>query len=369
MSGSRVPFLDLREGADEWLPEVQEAVAATVASGWYVLGPAVERFEASFAGYVEARHAVGVGNGLDALVLSLRAVGVGPGDEVIVPSDTYIATWLAVSAVGAVPVPVEPVPGRWTMDPERVEPAITSRTRAILPVHLYGRAAPVEDLLTIARERGLRVVEDAAQAHGARSGNRRIGAHGDAVAWSFYPTKNLGCLGDGGAVTTDDPEVADRVRLLRNYGSRRKYDHLVRGVNSRLDEVQAAVLEVKLRHLDAWNARRLATAGRYLEALADMPWLRLPDPGHAADHVWHLFVVDCDRRDALQAHLAEAGVETLIHYPTPPHRSGAYRDLGIPGGSLPVAERAARTHLSLPLSPHVPPESIQRVIDSVRSFS
>jgi dTDP-4-amino-4,6-dideoxygalactose transaminase len=356
-----VKFLDVKAGYLEVKAEADAAIARVLDSGWYLLGAELSAFEAEFASFVEAPHCVGVGNGLDALVLSLKALGVGPGDEVVVPANTYIATWLAVSYVGATPVPVEPVEGLWNLDPDRIEAAITPRTRAILPVHLFGQPADLDPILEIARRRGLKVVEDAAQAHGARYRGRRIGSHGDAVTWSFYPGKNLGCLGDGGAVTTPHADVAERVRVLRNYGSRVKYQNEVKGHNSRLDELQAAVLRVKLRRLDAWNARRRALAGRYLAALAPLPGLDLPRVLDRVEPAWHLFVVGLDERDRVQALLRERGVECLIHYPVPPHRSQAYaadRDWG----ALPITERAARRHLSLPIGPHLSTADQDRVI-------
>jgi dTDP-4-amino-4,6-dideoxygalactose transaminase len=347
-----IKFLDLKAAYHELEAELEAAVGEVLRSGWYLLGEQLAAFEREYAAYTGAAHCVGVGNGLDALVLGLEALGVGSGDEVIVPANTYIATWLAVSYVGATPVPVEPLAGVWNLDPDRVERAITARTKAILPVHLYGQPADLDAVGAVARARGLSVLEDAAQAHGARHRGRRIGSHGDVVAWSFYPGKNLGCFGDGGAITTNRPEIADRVRILRNYGSRVKYENEAKGHNSRLDEVQAAVLRVKLRHLDAWNERRRACARRYLEALADVPRLALPRVVEHVDPCWHLFVVDVPDRDRVQGDLRRAGIETLIHYPVPPHLSEAYRS-DRDWGSHPITEAAARTHLSLPIGPHL----------------
>jgi dTDP-4-amino-4,6-dideoxygalactose transaminase len=332
-----------------------------MASGWYILGPEVEQFEADYAAYCQADHCIGVANGLDALHLSLRAYGIGPGDEVIVPSNTYIATWLAVSQAGATPVPVEPDERTYNIDPARIEAAITPRTRALLPVHLYGQPADLEPILAIARRHGLKVIEDAAQAHGARYQGKRLGGHGDAVAWSFYPGKNLGALGDGGAVTTNDPELADRLRVLRNYGSRVKYINEVQGYNSRLDPLQAAFLAVKLRHLDAWNDRRRAIAATYLEGLADTG-LTLPQVPVWADPVWHLFVVRHPQRDGLQRQLSEAGIGTLIHYPIPPHRQQAYAEAGQAADSLPLAARMAAEVLSLPMGPQLSAPAVDRVV-------
>lgn len=364
-AGPAVPFLDLRAAYLELKAELDATVARVLGSGRYLLGPELEAFEAEFAAFTGARQCAGVANGLDALALSLRALDIGPGDEVIVPANTFIATWLAVSQVGAVPVPVEPIDGIWNLDPDRVEAAVTARTRAIVPVHLYGQPADLDPLLKLARRRGLRVLEDAAQAHGARYRGRRIGAHGDLCAWSFYPGKNLGCLGDGGAVTTDDPVLAERVRTLRNYGSRTKYQHETKGQNSRLDELQAAVLRVKLPHLDAWNRRREAVAERYLATLGNHPRVRLPQVIPGVEPVWHLFVVDVPDRDVVQALLRNRGIETLIHYPVPPHRSPAYAS-DRPWGTYPVTERAAGEHLSLPIGPHLGPDNAEAVAHRLR---
>ena len=363
-----IPFLSLRETYEELKPELDAAIARVLAGGWYIGGPEVAAFEQEWGAYTGAAHAVGVGNGLDALILALRAMGVGPGDDVIVPSNTYIATWLAVTHTGARPVPVEPVPATYNLDPLRIEAAITARTKAIIPVHLYGQPADLDPIIEIARRYGLRVLEDAAQAHGARYRGARIGAHGDAVAWSFYPGKNLGAFGDAGAVTTNDSGLADAVRVHANYGSRTKYHNEVQGVNSRLDPVQAAVLRVKLRRLDEWNARRAVIAHRYLAGLHDTG-LVLPEQLPGADHAWHLFVVRTPARDALQRTLTDAGIGTLIHYPIPPHRQPAYAALAMPEGSLPISERLHREVLSLPLGPHLDAASVDEVIDRVSSFA
>lgn len=361
-----VPFLDLRSGYLELKPELDEAVARVMDSGWYLLGKETDAFESEYAAYTDARHCVSVANGLEALVLSLKALDIGPGDEVIVPANTYIATWLAVSYVGATPVPVEPISGIWNIDPERIVEAITQRTKVILPVHLYGQPADLDPILNIARKHGLRVLEDAAQAHGASYKGRRIGAHGDIVSWSFYPGKNLGCLGDGGAITTNDSELADRVRILRNYGSRVKYQNEVKGHNSRLDEIQAAILRVKLRHLDEWNARRTALANAYAKSLTDLPGVILPMVLDGVTPVWHLFVVDIENRDAVQAGLRETGIETLIHYPVPPHLSVAYSKEQ-KWEQLPITEKAAGNHLSLPIGPHLNLNEQDRIVEALKS--
>ena len=359
-----IPFLDLGAAYRELKAEIDTAIQRVLDSGWYILGPEVEAFEAEWAAYCDAKHAIGVANGLDALTLALRALEIGPGDEVIVPSNTYIATWLAVTAVGARPVPVEPDAATHNIDPARISSAITPATKAILPVHLYGQPADLDPILGLAREHGLRVVEDAAQAHGARYKGKRIGAHGDVVCWSFYPGKNLGALGDGGAVTTDRADIADRIRVLRNYGSRVKYVNEVQGVNSRLDPIQAAVLRVKLAHLDAWTVRRRAVAAAYSIGLRDRG-LVLPHVPEWADPVWHLFVVRSTNRDKLQKRLAEAGVGTLIHYPIPPHLQGAYANLGLAPGALPLARELAGEVLSLPMGPHLSQADVDGVIAAV----
>lgn len=359
-----IPFLDVRAALLEVRSEVNEAVMRVFDSGYYVLGPEVEAFEAEWAAYCDAEHAVGLANGLDALTLALRALDIGPGDEVIVPSNTYIATWLAVSGVGATPVPVEPDPATHNIDPALIEAAITPHTRALLPVHLYGQPADLDPILDIARRHGLRVVEDAAQAHGARYKGRRIGAHGDIACWSFYPGKNLGALGDAGAITTNDSGLAERIALLRNYGSQKKYVNEEAGVNSRLDPVQAAVLRVKLKVLDDWTERRREIAAVYTEGLKDSG-LVLPRMPDWADPVWHLYVVRTRARDALQARLTEAGIGTLVHYPIPPHMQGAYSDMRIEPGSLPLAVDLANEVLSLPMGPHLDAEKISAVISAV----
>lgn len=361
----KIPFLDLKPAYAELAEQLDAASRRVMASGWFVLGPEVEAFEAEFAAYCGTRYCVGVGNGLEAMELVLRAWDIGPGDEVIVPSNTYIATWLAVSAVGATPVPVEPDPRTHNIDAELIEAAITPRTRAILPVHLYGQPADMDAIMALAARRGLRVMEDVAQAQGARYKGRLTGSLAHAGAFSFFPTKNLGALGDAGAVTTDDAALADRLRVLRNYGSRQKYVNLEKGVNSRLDELQAALLRVKLPHLDAWNARRKALAAQYLAALKDLPGLGLPHVPQWADPAWHLFVVTSDRRDALTKALDEAGIGWLIHYPIAPHLQAAYAELGLAKGSMPIAERLAQTVLSLPVGPHMTSDAIDLVAAAV----
>lgn len=360
-----IPFLDVRGAYLELKSEIDDAVHRVLESGNYILGPEVEAFESDWAAFCEARYAVGVGNGLDALTLALRALEIGPGDEVIVPSNTFIATWLAVSAVGAVPVPVEPDARTYNIDPNRIAEAITPRTRAIIPVHLYGQPAELDSVLAVAKEFNLRVIEDAAQAQGARYQGRRIGGHGDVVCWSFFPGKNLGAVGDAGAITTDSAELADRVRLLRNYGSRVKYANEVMGVNSRLDPLQAAILGVKLRHLDEWNSRRRTVAALYSEALADTD-LVLPQVADGVEPVWHLYVIRTGNRDRLQQELQDAGITTLIHYPTPPHRQPAYADSPAASLSLPFTTTMANEILSLPVGPQLSVDDAKRVSAAVK---
>ena len=364
----KVPFLDVRASYEEIAPELDAATSRVLKSGWYLLGDELAAFERAFAGYVGARHCVGLGNGLDALHLALRALGVGAGDEVIVSSNTYIATWLAVSYAGATPVPVEPDPRTYNLDPARIAAALTPRTKVLLPVHLYGQPADMDPILALAREHGLRVLEDAAQAHGARYRGRQIGALGDVTAWSFYPGKNLGALGDAGAITTDDAEIADRVRVLRNYGSRVKYVNEVQGYNSRLDELQAAALRVKLGHLADWNARRARIAARYRAELDDQG-LTLPHVPDGIDSAWHVFPVLTPDRAAFQAHLTAAGIGTVIHYPTPPHRQAAYAALGLPEGTFPLSEAIHREIISLPIGPHMTDEQVDATIAAVRDFA
>ncbi|MBE0474963.1 DegT/DnrJ/EryC1/StrS aminotransferase family protein [Rhodoferax sp.] len=379
----KVPFLDLKPTHQALQSELEAAFRRVLASGNYILGTEVQAFEAEFAAYCGTRHCVGVGNGLDALQLILRAWGIGAGDEVIVPSNTYIATWLAVSHAGATPVPVEPLAATCNLDVARLAVAITPRTRAIIAVHLYGQPADMDAINAVAREHGLKVIEDAAQAHGARYKGRRAGSLGDAAGFSFYPGKNLGTLGDGGAITTNDAQLAEQLRAWRNYGSRSKYHNEFKGFNSRLDELQAALLRVKLPHLDAWNAARQQLALAYLNGLTDRAQthhgeqygnaqpnsdglagngLVLPEVPHWASPVWHVFVVRSRQRDALQQQLAQAGIGTLVHYPIPPHLQPAYADAGYRSGDFPIAEQLHREVLSLPMYPQLGLTAQQQVI-------
>jgi dTDP-4-amino-4,6-dideoxygalactose transaminase len=334
------------------LADLQGATNRVIASNWFILGQELQQFEQAYATYNEVSHCIGVGNGLDALQLALRVLGIGAGDEVIVPSNTYIASWLAVSQVGATPIPVEPDLATYNIDPARIEAAITARTRAIMPVHLYGQACQMSEIADIARRHGLYIVEDNAQAQGATYAGIKTGAWGDINGTSFYPGKNLGALGDAGAITTNNADWAKQLCMYRNYGSQQKYYNEEKGYNSRLDEMQAAVLSVKLRHLAAWNADRQRIAARYLEQLQTVAdKIILPQTAPNATAVYHLFVVRHAQRDALQKYLAEQGIGTLIHYPLPPHKQQAYREMGYKNGDFPLAETIADTCLSLPIYP------------------
>ncbi len=362
MNTPGVAFLDLAALHGRRRDALAAALLRVLDSGQYLLSHELAAFESEFAAYCGTRHAVGVGNGLDALTLLLRAMDIGPGDEVIVPGHTFVATWLAVSQVGATPVPADVMEDTANLDPAAVQAALTPRTRAIIAVHLYGQPAAMDVLREIARRHRLRLIEDAAQAHGARLHGVRAGALGDAAAFSFYPGKNLGALGDGGAVTTDDDALADRLRLLRNYGSRQKYLHEAAGVNSRLDELQAAVLRVKLPLLDEDNAHRARLAARYLQRLQGAP-IGLPAVAAGAQPVWHLFVVRCAQREALQTDLQRRGVQTLVHYPRACHEQPLYAGRTWP--ALPVSERLQHEVLSLPMGPHLDEGDVDRVCDAV----
>ncbi len=367
MSELRIPILDLLPTYLELKDELDAAWQRVMQGGWYIAGQALEEFESNFAKFCGVEHCIGVANGLDALHLVLRAWAVGPGDEVIVPSNTFIASWLAVTYAGATPVPVEPDPLTHTIDCARIEAAVTSRTKVLMPVHLYGQPADMTAISALAKKHNLRVLEDSAQAHGATYAGRRAGSLGAAAGWSFYPGKNLGAFGDGGAITTDDPALAHQLRGLRSYGSTKRYHHDVQGFNSRLDELQAALLQVKLLHLPQWNARRQAIAAMYNEKLQNIRGLRLPGLVPDAQHVWHLYVIASDRRDILAQKLRERGVGTLVHYPIPPHRSGAY---AASHGHLhlPVADTLAAEILSLPMGPHLSLADAAFVADAVREI-
>ena len=374
-----IKFLDLKKINERFRGEMDAATKRVLDSGWYLLGKECEAFETEFAAYCGVKHAIGCANGLDALKLVVKAMGIGPGDEVIAPANTYIASLIAISANGATPVLVEPDINTCLIDPAKIEEKVTSRTKAIMVVHLYGRACEMEAINASAKRHGLKVIEDCAQAHGAFYGDRRVGALGDAAGFSFYPGKNLGCLGDGGAVTTNDDELAKKVRALRNYGSDVKYHFPYRGTNSRLDEIQAAWLRVKLPHLDADNGRRAEIAARYCSEIKN-PKVTLPaSPGFPGTtsvqqqvgagllgNVWHVFPVRVERRDEFQAYLTEKGIQTVIHYPIPPHRQPAYtewHDL-----KLPITEKIHETIISLPISPVMTDDEVAEVIAAVNRF-
>lgn len=358
-----VPFLNLKDAYEELKAEIDATMMRVAASAWYINGEEVHAFESEFAAFTGSKYCIGVGNGLEALYLSLRAMGIGKGDEVIVPSNTYIATWLAVSQLGATPVPVEPDKNTYNIDPLLIEAAITKKTKAILPVHLYGQPADLDPILSIAKKYQLKVLDDAAQAHGARYKGKRIGGFCDATAWSFYPGKNLGAFGDGGAITTNDESLADVLRTLRNYGSKIKYVNEIQGVNSRLDELHAALLRVKLRRLDEWNQRRSELADIYSKGLTNC--CKIPLVPHWADPVWHLYVIRTRDRQSLQHSLKTVGIETLIHYPIPPHMQQAYRGLNMQPDLFPLAKNMASEILSLPMGPHLTSTQQEHVISSI----
>ena len=360
----KIPFLQLGDAVAEQRADIDLAIKRVLDSGWYLLGPELHSLEAEWAAWCDANHAVGVSNGLDAMHLILRSWGIGSGDEVIVPSNTYIASWLAVTMSGADPVPVEPEWETCLIDPGKIEAAITPRTKAIMVVHLYGHPCDMDRILEIAGRHGLKVIEDAAQAHGASWNGRRIGCHGDAVAWSFYPSKNLGALGDAGAVTTNDATLAQSIKTLRNYGSAVRYVNEVAGYNNRLEEVHAAVLRVKLSKLHEWNQRREALALRYQEAFAETP-LNLPVVRAQAKHAWHLYTIRHPSRDKIRDHLEKQGIGTLIHYPIPPHHQKAYAHHKVSQMDLPIAERIHREILSLPLGPHLSVSHQDQIVSSV----
>ncbi|MCO5050829.1 MAG: DegT/DnrJ/EryC1/StrS family aminotransferase [Verrucomicrobiae bacterium] len=361
-----VPFLELKPAYEELQSEFDAAYHRVMDSGHYLLGGELTTFESEFADFCGVKYCVAVANGLDALHLILRAYGIGEGDEVIVPTNTFIATWLAVSYAGATPIGVEPDVKTYNLDPAKIKRVITSRTKAILPVHLYGQPADMRSIMAVAADHDLVVIEDSAQAHGAHYYGRSTGGLGNAAAHSFYPGKNLGAFSDAGAVTTNDEKLAETVRTLRNYGSKRKYFHEVKGFNSRVDELQAAFLRVKLQRLKEWNVRRQSIAARYLSELAEVQSLTLPFVPSWAEPVWHLFVIRHAERDRLQQKLQDRGIGTLIHYPIPAHLAEAYADLGGRVGDFPIAEEMSRTILSLPIGPHLTSSQVDEVISVVR---
>ncbi|GAB2473637.1 aminotransferase [Hymenobacter qilianensis] len=363
-----IPFLSFAPQHDPIREEVLAAIAGVYDKQWYVLGDQVKAFEAAYAAFNEVNHCVGVANGLDALHLALLALNVGPGDEVLVPSNTYIATWLAISFVGATPVAVEPNTATYNIDPRRMEAAITPKTKGIMSVHLYGQACEMTAIMEVAQRYGLWVVEDNAQAQGAAWQGQMTGSFGHVNGTSFYPGKNLGALGDAGAVTTNDEILGGKIRTLRNYGSQQKYYNEVIGYNSRLDELQAAVLNVKLPYLQDWTQQRRTVAALYNQHLAGVGDLILPVTAVGATHVYHLYVVRTTHRDRLQHYLQEQGIGTLIHYPVPPHLQRAYTHLGIQEGAYPIAEELAKTSLSLPMWPGMRQEEVTAVVEGIRSF-
>lgn len=361
-----IPFLDMKSPYHELRDELDAAYKRVMNSGWYILGNEVSQFEKEFSEYCGVEHCVGVGNGLDALHMILRAFDIGVGDEVIVPSNTYIATWLAVTHSGATPVPVEPDINTYNIDPEKIESAITDKTKAIMAVHLYGQPADMDPINEIAKKHGLFVIEDAAQAHGALYKGRRVGSLGDAAGFSFYPGKNLGALGDGGAITTNNKSIAEKTSILRNYGSRRKYENEVIGFNSRLDEIHAAFLSVKLKHLDSWNDRRRKVAETYLSEFQELKCIIPPIVHEDTYPVWHLFVIRTAYRDELRKYLSERGIDTLIHYPIPPHLSQAYASHKQYIDQLKIAEELANSVLSLPMGPHL--DDVSVIVEAISEF-
>ena len=363
----KIPFLDLKAHYNELKNEIDSAVHRVLDSGMYILGNEVDSFEADWASYCETKFSVSLANGLDALILALKALEIGEGDEVIVPANTYIATWLAVSSVGAVPVPVEPNLETYNIDVNLIQNAITERTKAIMPVHLYGLPADMDPIIEIAKKNNLKVIEDAAQAHGAKYKGKKIGGHGDIVCWSFYPGKNLGAMGDGGAITTNNFEIADRIRVLRNYGSRRKYVNEIRGVNSRLDPLQAAILRTKLAKLDTWTKRRNEVAELYKSCLNGEKII-IPTTPDWAYSAWHLFVIRSEKRDEIAKNLERAGIGSLIHYPIPPHMQNAYLDLEIKEGALPISELIHKQVLSIPISTTISNDDVYTVIKTINSI-
>lgn len=363
-----IPFLSFDYQDKLYRTELIAAMTKVLDSKWYIMGKELEVFEQEYAALHEVKHAIGVANGLDALIIALKVLGIKEGDEVIVPSNTYIATWLAVSQLGAIPVPVEPNMQTYNIDPDLIESHITAKTKAILPVHLYGQPCEMIRIMEISKKHGLYVVEDNAQAHLAKWNGKLTGTFGNINATSFYPGKNLGAIGDGGGLTTQDDALAIEAKVFRNYGSEKKYYNKIKGLNSRLDELQAAILRIKLPHLDSLTESRKAIAQRYAELLSDCTAIILPFVNPKADHVYHLYVIQCERRDELQQYLSANGVGTMIHYPVPPHLQEAYQSLGYQQGDFPMAEQLAKTCLSLPLFPGMTDEQVTTVAYYVKRF-
>jgi dTDP-4-amino-4,6-dideoxygalactose transaminase len=362
-----IKFLDLKATYDELSHEIDDAVKNITSSGWYIGGNSLESFEENFAKYSGAKYAIGVGNGLDALILSLRALGIKDGDEIIVPSNTYIATWLAVSAVGAIPVPVEPDNDTYNISIDNIKKHITKKTKAIIPVHLYGHPVDADPIEEYVKDKDIFILLDAAQAHGAKYKGKPIGGIGNATAWSFYPGKNLGAIGDAGAITTNSLELANDLRSLRNYGSKIKYVNDQIGYNSRLDSIQAAILDVKLKYLDEWNARRNLISKFYSDNLQDMNII-IPETKEWAHHAWHLYVIRVEKREKLIEFLLEKNIQTLIHYPIPSHMQTAYKNNYKHVGPLPVAEKMADEVLSIPMGPHLSMSDAEKVLSSIKEF-
>lgn len=363
-----VPFLDLKAEIAELNGDYQQAFAKVLDRGVFIAGGELAKFEENFANFCEAKYAIGVGNGLDALHVILRAMDIGAGDEVIVPAHTFIATWLAVSYAGATPVPVDVDESTYNIDPALIEKAITKKTKAIIAVHLYGQPADMDAINAIAKKHELKVIEDAAQAHGARYKGKRIGSLGDAAGFSFYPTKNLGALGDAGAITTNDLALAEKIKLLRNYGSPKKYQHDLQGFNTRLDELQAALLNVKFPKLEQWTASRRKLTAYYSEKLKSISSIKLPTVPVWAEPVWHLYVVQVPHREQVMQQLEKAGIHTLIHYPTPPHLTGAYKQQFI-NHRFPVTEKMAPAILSLPLWSQMSFSQIDTVVEALTQYA
>lgn len=360
---NKVKFLDLKSGYDELKSEIDKSINESLTNDSYILGNALSDFEENYAKYCNVKHCIGVGNGLDALFIGLKALGIKRGDEVIVPSHTFIATWLAVSLCDAKPVPVEIDKETYNINPDLIKAKISPKTKAIIVVHLYGQAAELSEIGAIAKEYSIPLVEDSAQAHGVKYKNKSVGFNSAFVAWSFYPGKNLGCFGDGGAITTNNEELAKNVNKLRNYGSEKKYFHSKIGLNSRLDTIQAGILNIKLKYLDEWNSRRNKIAEKYSSGIKNQ-LLTLPKRSKNSTHVWHLYVLKTKYRDKLQTFLRAKGIETLIHYPLPLHKQKAY-NLDI---ELPIAQELADTVLSIPIGPHMNNKDVSYVIDCLNSF-
>lgn len=363
-----IPLVDLKAQYAAIKPEIQAAIGEVLDSAQFINGPAVADFERRFAEFCGAGFAVGVGNGTDALTLALKALGVGDGDEVITAANTFIATAEAIVAVGAAPVFVDVDPLHFNMTPEGFSAAITPRTKAVIPVHLYGQTAPIADIVDIAKRRSIKVIEDAAQAHGAEYNARRAGSWGDAATFSFYPAKNLGAYGDAGAVVTNNEETAARARMLRDHGRTDKYLHEYIGVNSRLDTLQAAILGVKLAHMEEWNEARRAIAAKYDAALSEFAWLTAPVEIAGGRHIYHLYVIQCARREELRQHLSDNDIGVGIHYPVPLHLQPAFRALGYGAGDFPVAERLADSILSIPMYPEMKVAQQQRIVQAIGAF-